>query len=44
MGEAVLTKAEPVFSHALVHHNILVNAVKLIGVNFMNAKITETVL
>ena len=31
-------------SSVLAHHNILVNAVKLIGVIFMNAKITETVL
>ena len=31
-------------SSVLVHHNILVNAVKLIGVIFLNAKITEIVL
>ena len=31
-------------SFALAHHNILVNAVKLIGVIFTNAKIVEPVL
>ena len=31
-------------SSVLAHHNFLVNAVKLIDVIFMNAKITETVL
>ena len=44
MGEAVLMKAGPVFSNALVHHNILANVVKSIGVILINAKIVEPVL
>ena len=35
---------EPASSLVLAHHNILVNGVKLIGVNFINVKIMELVL
>ena len=42
--EVALTMTEPVGSVALAHHNILVSAVKLIDVIFMNVKIMGTVL
>ena len=44
MEECALIMTEPVGSIALAHHNILVNVVKMIGVNSINAKIMELVL
>ena len=44
MGEYVLTMAEPVCSNALVHHNILVNAVKWTDVIPMIASMVGHVL
>ena len=44
MEECALIMTEPVGSIALAHHNILVNAVKLIGVVPWSAKMMEGVL
>ena len=44
MKECALTMKEVVNSAAIANHNILVNAVKMTGVMFINAKIMEHVL
>ena len=44
MKECAPTMREAENSVALANHNILVNAVKMIGVIFINAKIMEHVL
>ena len=44
MKECALTMREAANSVAIANHNILVNAVKMIGVIFINAKIMEHVL
>ena len=44
MKECALIMMGQVGSVALVHHNFLVNAVKLIGVVLMDAKMVERVL
>ena len=44
MKESALTMKEAASSVALAHHNILVNDVKMIDVNFIHAKIMGLVL
>ena len=44
MEECALMMREPASSLVLAHHNILVNDVKMIGVNFINVRIMELVL
>ena len=44
MKDCALTMTEPVGLIALAQHNILVNAVKLIDVLLLNAKMVESVL
>ena len=44
MEESAPTMKEAANSVAIANHNILVNAVKMIGVIFINAKIMEHVL
>ena len=44
MEECALMMREPASSLVPAHHNILVNDVKMIGVNFIHAKIMELVL